>query len=126
MGGCTLLIFCLNKLPTKHHFSVNCSLIQISYLYITNRNCTIFKFKVYYIFLYFHNTTFIILYFRKIYLMNILFIFLKGGLTAFFLCMILFMECNITCIHGFSFFLKSHFSLMLLKQPQSLMNHLKY
>jgi len=28
---------------------------------------------------------------------------LKGGLTAFFLCMIVFMGCNITCIRGFSF-----------------------
>jgi len=29
---------------------------------------------------------------------------LKGGLTAFFLRIIVFMGCNITCIRGFSFF----------------------
>jgi len=29
---------------------------------------------------------------------------LKGWFTAFFLCMIVFMGCNITCICGFSFF----------------------
>jgi len=31
------------------------------------------------------------------------FVLLKGWFTAFFICMIVFMGCNITCIRGFSF-----------------------